>query len=314
MTTVLLDSLVPIFAVMALGYFAGWIRDVDNQNVAELNALVMDFALPAYMFVQTASTRWDSVISLWPLLVAINISMLVLYALSFWMQRRLFGLSSTAASVQALTIALPNYGAAGLPLIGAVFGASHSVYVALTLASGSILLSPLTLLALEAHKSPTQKQSSPSSTLRAVGHSILKPIVLGPIIGAVFSFLAIPIPDFISRAFTLIGEGAGGVAAFLTGLILSSQPFVLNSNIISGTFLKNVLHPALAAGLIFMLPTSRELAHATILLAAIPTGFFGVLFGLRYNIKSQEAGSTLIASSVLSAATLAIVLVLIRGD
>ena len=56
MVPVLLNALVPIFAVMALGYFAGWIRDVDNHHVAELNALVMDFALPASLFAATAST------------------------------------------------------------------------------------------------------------------------------------------------------------------------------------------------------------------------------------------------------------------
>ena len=56
---VLLNALVPIFAVMALGYLAGWIRDVDNHHVAELNALVMDFALPASLFVATASTSRD---------------------------------------------------------------------------------------------------------------------------------------------------------------------------------------------------------------------------------------------------------------
>ena len=37
MIDVLLNALVPIFAIMALGYFAGWIRDVDNHRVAELN-------------------------------------------------------------------------------------------------------------------------------------------------------------------------------------------------------------------------------------------------------------------------------------
>jgi predicted permease len=47
---ILLNALAPIFAVMGLGYFAGWIRDVDNRNVAELNALVMDFAQPASLF------------------------------------------------------------------------------------------------------------------------------------------------------------------------------------------------------------------------------------------------------------------------
>ena len=38
MTAILLNSLLPIFAVMALGYFAGWVRDIDNQHVGELNA------------------------------------------------------------------------------------------------------------------------------------------------------------------------------------------------------------------------------------------------------------------------------------
>ena len=45
MIDILLDARVPIFAVMGLGYFAGWIRDVDNRHVSELNAPVMDFAL-----------------------------------------------------------------------------------------------------------------------------------------------------------------------------------------------------------------------------------------------------------------------------
>jgi malonate transporter and related proteins len=51
MLTIMLDSLVPVFFGMALGYPAGWTRDVDNKHVAELNVLVMDFAAPASMFV-----------------------------------------------------------------------------------------------------------------------------------------------------------------------------------------------------------------------------------------------------------------------
>jgi malonate transporter and related proteins len=309
MTTVLLNSLVPIFAVMALGYLAGWIRDIDNHHVAELNALVMDFALPAALFIATASTPRAMITALWPFLVVITISMLALYALSYWMQRRLFGLDSGAASVQALTIAQPNYGAAGLPLIAAVFDASHSVYVALALASGSILLSPLTLAVLEAKKLAAPDQSGVAVAVLAVGRSFLKPIVLSPILGLVFAFVAVPLPDFIGLSFNLIGQGAGGVAAFLTGLILSSQRLCLSRNVISGTLLKNVLQPLLAAGLIVGFPIDHDMARATLLLAAVPAGFFGGLFGLRYGVKT-EAGSTLIASSVFSAVTLALAVAL----
>ena len=53
---------------MALSYFAGRVRDIDNHHVAKLNALVMDFALPADLFIATASTPWAMIAALWPLL------------------------------------------------------------------------------------------------------------------------------------------------------------------------------------------------------------------------------------------------------
>jgi malonate transporter and related proteins len=67
---------------MGIGYFAGWIRDVDNRHVAELNALVMDFALPAALFVGTATTSRAVVIAQWPLLVTLVISMAIVLVLT----------------------------------------------------------------------------------------------------------------------------------------------------------------------------------------------------------------------------------------
>ena len=309
MIDVLLNALVPIFALMALGYFAGWIRDVDNHHVAELNALVMDFALPASLFVATASTSGAVLSEQWPLLVVFTVSMLALYALSYWMQRHLFGLESGEAAVQALTIALPNYAAAGLPLIAAVFGPAGTIYVALSIATGSIVLSPLTLATLETNRASAGGKDS-AALLQAIGRSLCKPIVLGPVLGIAFSLVGIPLPEALRRSLQLIGESAGGVALFLTGLILSAQRIELSTNMLSGTFLKNIVHPLLAAGLILMLPMDRDTARAVLLLCALPSGFFGILFGLRYGFESRVAGSTLIASSLASAATIAVALVL----
>src|SRR5258707_2504966 len=107
-----------------------------QRHVAELNALVMDFALPASLFVATATTSRAVLLAQWPLLLVFIVSMLALYALSYWMQRRLFGLEPSEASVQALTIALPNYAAAGLPLISAGLGPPGTGGVALSVAPG----------------------------------------------------------------------------------------------------------------------------------------------------------------------------------
>jgi malonate transporter len=314
MTTILLNSLLPIFAVMALGYFAGWVRDIDNQHVGELNALVMDFALPASLFVATATTPSATLLAQWPLLLTLAISMLALYALSYWMQRRLFALGSTEASVQALTIAFPNYAAAGLPLIAAVFAPSRTIYVALAVASGSILLSPLTLAILEADKASAGGSKGSGLVFRAVGRSLLNPVVLSPIIGIAVAFLRIPIADAVRESFMLIGQATGGVALFLTGLILSSQSLVVDRNVISGALLKNMAQPLFVIGLVVLLPMHKDTARAAILLTALPSGFFGALFGLRYGVESHAAGSTLIVSTILSALTLTAVVILTAAN
>jgi malonate transporter len=309
-TNILLGALVPIFAVMGLGYFAGWIRDVDNHHVAGLNALVMDFAVPAALFVATASTTRRMLLTQWPLLLALLVPMLALYALSYWMERRVFRMSPASASVQALTIAFPNFAAAGLPLIAAVFGASQIIDVALGIALGAIVLSPLTLGVLEVTKSAAAGKVGRGAILKAAGRSFLRPVVLAPIFGIAFSLAGIRLPDYVGRAFELIGQASGGVALFLTGLILSSQRLVLSRNVITSTLLKNIAQPLVSLGLIVLLSMTHDAARATLLLMALPSGFFGVLFGLRYGVESQEIGSTLIVSSLFSVATLAITLIL----
>ena len=93
--------------MIGLGYFAGWVRDIDNTDVAQINALTVDFALPAALFIATAVTPRAVITSLWSMLVVFGIAMLSFYALSHWMQRRFYGMGPAAA--------------AGLPLVAAVF-------------------------------------------------------------------------------------------------------------------------------------------------------------------------------------------------
>jgi malonate transporter len=48
-----------------------------------------------------------------------------------------------------------------------------------------------------------------------------------------------------------------------------------------------------------------------ILLAAVPSGFFGILFAVNYRMDSAEMGSMVTASTVISIATLAIAIALL---
>ena len=84
----------------------------------------------------------------------------------------------------------------------------------------------------------------------------------------------------------LIGHAAAGVALFLTGLILSAQPFRLDWKVVSATWIADIIRPLLTAAVVFLLPVSTEIAKVAILLAAVPSGFFGILFAVNYRLDS----------------------------
>src|SRR4029077_5595774 len=75
-------------------------------------------------------------------------------------------------------------------------------------------------------------------------------------------------------------------------------------------------HPQLCCALVLRdgARLSRGLVgREAIILCAVPSGFFGILFGLRYGVVSQDAGSSLIASTILSAATIPAAILLTAG-
>jgi len=304
----ILSALGPVFFGMGLGYLGGKSRDLDNKNVGELNALVMDFAVPIAIFATIIQASRVTLLGQLPLAGILSLSMVILFAATYAMARWIFGCNRSEASVQALTTSLPNYAAAGLPLIAALLGSKELVAVAVAIACGSIVVSPITLVILETNAPGDRKGIG-----RSLVNALRKPIVLVPIIAVAVLLVGIPIPDFIQKSLTLMGETAGGAGLFLTGLIVSAQSLKIDLNVALQAGLANFTHPILVAGLAWLFALAPLAAREAIVLSALPVGFFGILFGLRFKLSSAAAGTTLIASTVLSAVTLSAAIYLTAG-
>jgi malonate transporter and related proteins len=68
---------------MALGFVAGRMRAIDDHHADEINALVMNFALPASLFVATASAPPSEIVRQGPLFVILGVVMLLLASTVF---------------------------------------------------------------------------------------------------------------------------------------------------------------------------------------------------------------------------------------
>lgn len=311
MLLMILNALAPVFFVMGMGYYAGYVKRVDNKNVATLNAFVMRFALPMALFTAIARTPRQVIYSNGPLMGILTISMVLFYVIFYLVQIRVYKRDIGPASMQTLTAALPNYASVGLPLLTSVFGPTSALSVAVAIAVGSVTVSPLTLFFLSTATSKDQSGSSLTRFFRALKKTVGAPLVWGPLVGLLLALSGITLPDTAHRCFNLIGSATAGGSLFLTGLILSSQRLRINSDVIFGTLIKNVLQPLVAFGFVRLLGIQNPVAAQIVLLVAIPAGFFGMVFGAAHGVKSEEAGSTLVLSSVLSIVTLAVAIMLL---
>ncbi|MCK1394936.1 AEC family transporter [Bradyrhizobium sp. 1] len=308
----ILMALVPVFFVLLLGYAAGKFHVVDNLHVDALNALVMDFALPASLFAATASASRHEMIEQVPLFLVLGVTMLLLYLAWYLAARRFSKVSKSEASLQALTIGFPNLAGVGLPIMNSVVGPTGTVPVAVALAAGSILISPLTLIIAEMGAAKARgEQMAARQVLTAIRRAITKPVVLAPALGILFALSDVSLDALAHASLALIGSSAAGVALFLTGAILSAQSFRPDWKVIAATLASDIVRPLLAVAVIRVIPIPQDAAKTAILLAAIPSGFFGILFAVNYRLDSATAGSMVIASTGFSAVTLAIAIAIL---
>jgi len=309
MTYVILHALAPIFVIMLLGYFAGKAKMVDNKNVSLLNVFVMDFALPATLFAATVQTRWAGIVEQTPLIVVLVLAMWITYAAIYFTCTRVFHKSPQDAAVLTLTVALPNYAALGLPILGSVLGESSttSLSVAVAIACGSVLMTPFCLLILEREKARLGGEGQGSSLALLpvlMWRSVKKPIVWGPLLGVVLSAIGIKMPEIVLASIKPLGLSATASALFLTGVILSARQLKINGPVLVSCVAKNLIQPFIAWGLVLAFGLSGQMAVTAILMIALSAGFFGIVFGNRFGVQSPDAEASLLISSVLCIITL----------
>ncbi|PEI04563.1 transporter [Pantoea agglomerans] len=315
MIYIIVHALAPIIVIMLLGFWAGKAGMVNNKDVSLLNIFVMDFALPAALFSATVQTPWPGIVAQWPLIVVITGAMWITYGTVYFVTTKMFKKSPQDAAVLTLTVALPNYAALGLPILASVLGenAATSLFVAVSIACGSVLLTPLCLLILEREKAfaaGTEHGSTLKMLPILMWRSVKKPIVMGPLIGVVLSALGIKMPDLVLAAIKPLGLAATAAALFLTGVILSARQLKLNG---VGTVAKLLIQPFIAWGLVLALGLNGSVAITAILMIALSAGFFGVVFGNRFGVQSPDAEAVLLLSSILCILSLPLFITLTSG-
>ena len=303
-------ALLPVLFVVTLGYAAGRFRLMNNTHIADLNAFVMMFAVPLSLLAALGSLTRDELIGAAPLAGLFLVTMSLTYVAWFFFAWRL-GFTQSDAAVQALTISFPNLAAVALPLLTGFDGRTGLAEVAAVLGVGAAVPTAVTLVLIDMARG---NQGARSGRLAlAMRHGLLKPLVLAPAAGAVLAATAVVLPASVLASFRLLGGASAGGALFITGLVVSAQKVEINRTTAVAVLVMNVVRPVAVWALTSLFNAPAGLAHAAILMAATPAGFFGILFGVSNNIPVTTTGSMIGLSTLVSILTLPIIILFLFG-
>jgi malonate transporter len=303
-----LNGLVPIFAGLLLGYVAGRRGLIDNKDVRSLIALVMDIAVPCALVSIIIKTPLALLENQATTAIAIALVFIGLYAACYFWARRSLHMSIADSSVLALTIGFPNP-AIALPLLSDTFGARAAVPAALSVAIGSITVSPVTLALLEAQRNSNGGAISIRTLLGSLPRAAGRPVVWATLLALACVALKLNFPSYLSGTLLMFGNAAAGSALILTGVVMSAHRFRFERSVLIASLTKLLLQPILALGVTTLLHMSHHQIRDVMVISAIPGGFFGLVFGSSFKATPEVASSSLMASDALGWITLSMWLV-----
>lgn len=297
MLTFFISDLVPIIVIMALGYAGGKFHSFSEDQARAFNKLVLNYALPAALFVSIARANREMIFADARLTLVSLIVIVSCFFFSWFGCYAFFKRTRAEAAVCALIAGSPTIGFLGFAVLDPIYG--DSVSAGLVVAIISIIVNAITIpIGLYLLNPSSGKDGKGSSNLSALISAVKEPVVWAPVLATVLVLVGIRIPAELDPSFKLIAQANSGVAVFAAGLTLAAHKFEFNKEIAYNTFLKLILMPMalLIVGLLFNM--SSENLQMMVLAGSLPPAFSGIIIASRFNVYTQT-GTASLAVSIL---------------
>jgi malonate transporter and related proteins len=337
----MLQVLVPVLFVVLLGYLAGRAREFDAAQVAGINELTLNFALPASLFVGIVEIPRATLLQDVGFLLAVVAGLVGIYLTALIVGWVVLRLNPRAAALFALGAGFPGTPFFGPAVLGGLFGQSSALAIASTAIVANLILVPLSVVILEA-AGPAQesirrsaaatavplgarsadpvtipayssRQAAMSAVIvRSLSTAVKRPYVWAPVIGLVLVLIGIQVPALIDAMLNLIGQTTSGLSLFVSGLMLAAYSVKLNPVVAVNAALKSLVLPVLMLVLVALLEVHGPLVREAVVAAALPSAVIAPMLATQYKTFQAEAGSSMVLTILLMMVVVPLFLLIIH--
>jgi predicted permease len=324
MLNTILSALLPMVVTFLLGFVAAWHHDFETKDAYVLNRMVLVYAVPLALFAGTVSTPRAELSQDIPLVIALCIAIIGLYAAVFLLSRFAFRVRPGISALAALTASAPAVPFVGPAVLGDLFGRLSAIPIAIGGLVINLTVVPVTILLLTldtpredlqaknpaAHDGGHSAPSRLSILAAKLGETVKEPLVWAPALAFVVVLAGARVPHLIVQSFSMLGYASGGVALFASGIVLASGKIKANSFVLVFAILKNIVQPALVLGGLRCFRYSNPILEEAVLTVALPTMPIVTMLALQYKVAQDEAASTVFLSVIASVLTMGIFIAL----
>lgn len=299
---VILYAIVPIIVVMLAGYISGKKGIFSGDDAKKFNKVVLDYALPAALFVSIVQASREDLVKDIKLTVISTVGIMACFMLVYFVFKYCFKKNTGAdAAVSALISGSPTIGFLGFAVLEPIFGTSPSV--ALVVAIVGIVVNaigiPVGLSLMNASNEKTAANGKKQSAWGPVIHALEQPVAWAPILAVILVVCGLKWPAWASPSFDLIAKANASMAVFSAGITLAAIKISINWQAVLGSIMKMVLMPAvvLILGLIFKMdPLNLKML---VVACALPPAFSGIIIADEYDTYVATGTSSLTLSVIL---------------
>ncbi|MEM9048424.1 MAG: AEC family transporter [Pseudomonadota bacterium] len=286
----LFDPILPVFALLAVGFGLGRAGQVDIADARLINRQAMTLFLPVLIFGLLANAPIEAFEPA-PLLVYAGAELL-LFAAGFALARKLLCRPGPEALLLAFCGMFANNALFILPISLYLYGAEGALPVLSIVTLDSTLAFCGSMIALDLMTGG--KVSGP----KALARVLRLPIVLAMLGGLALALSGFTLPAPVQTFLDFTGAAAAPMALFAMGVVLSRTAFAPTPAVVLFSFNKLVVFPvAVWAGLALFAAQSAT-GSSYLLASAGPSGTMAFSMALLYNQPTGEISQIIVWTSV----------------
>lgn len=305
-----LNATMPVFLLMLLGYVFNFLKILDKEFTKKLNSFVFKIALPVLVFEELAAQdireTWDSGYVAFCFLVTL-LSIIILLVISYLFK----GIYDKAEFVQASFRS--SAALLGVGIVQNLYGDAGMVPLMII---GAVPLYNITAVILLEIIKPGEESGhlSKDKLKETLIGIITNPIILGIIVGFIWSTFKIPQPVIFSRTIKHIGNLATPLGLMALGASLDFKSVgEKKGTVIAATVFKLIGFCALFLPLAMYVGYTNDKLLAILIMLGSPTTVSSFVMAKSMGHDGQTSAGTVMLTTLFSAFTLTLWLFILKS-